>query len=111
VTKLLVFISQAPATEAHIKEELQNHANWLIAVLSFIPDNEETIAFIETFSVTEMLFEVARDTIRFGGDKVSQTTQNYCFLGHSKQGGIMSAGPFWSGQCVPWLPWFSGKMK
>jgi hypothetical protein len=76
VTKLLVFISQAPATEAHIKEELQNHANWLIAVLSFMPDNEETIAFIETFSVTEMLFEVARDTIRFGGDKVSQTTQN-----------------------------------
>jgi hypothetical protein len=76
ITKLLVFISQAPAANAHIKEELQNHANWLIAVLSFIPDNKETIAFIENFSVTELLFEVATDTTRFEGDKVSQTTRN-----------------------------------
>jgi hypothetical protein len=86
VTKLLVFISQAPATNTHIKEELQNHGRWLISALSFIPDDENTIAFIENFDVTELLFEVARDTMRFGGDEVSQTPRNLLLFWAFKAG-------------------------
>jgi hypothetical protein len=46
------------------------------AVCFAYPYNEATIAFIENFSVTELIFEVATDTTRFGGDKVSQTARN-----------------------------------
>ena len=74
--------------------------------------SKETIAFIENFSVTELLFEVATDTERGLEVTKSPKPRETCFfLGHSRQDGMMSAGPFWSEQCVPWLPSFSGKMK
>ena len=79
VTKLLVFISQTPATNPRIKKELQTHAIWLISVLSWIPDNEDTITFIETFGVTERLFEVAQATMMQESDEVSKTVRNLLF--------------------------------
>jgi hypothetical protein len=76
VTKVLVCLSQAPAADDRDEEELQNHAIWLISVLSWIPDDKDTIAFIETFSVTALLFEVAQDAMTRGSDEVSETARN-----------------------------------
>jgi hypothetical protein len=76
VTKLLVFVSRVPAADNYAKEELQKHAIWLISVLSCIPDNKDTISFIESFGVTELLFEVALDAMAQESDKVSTSARN-----------------------------------
>ena len=57
VTEILCVVSNTPACEIHDKEKLRNHALWLICTLSWIPDDEETVTFIEHFQFTETLFE------------------------------------------------------
>jgi hypothetical protein len=47
VTELLLATSQSPACDAHTKDELQKHAVWLAAVLSWLPDDAETIGFLK----------------------------------------------------------------
>jgi hypothetical protein len=61
VTRLLIVLSTAPSCDNFIQEKLRKHALWLISVLSWIPDNKEAIAFVETHQITEKLFEVARE--------------------------------------------------
>jgi hypothetical protein len=61
VTTILLAASNAPACSAHNQNELRKHALWLISVLSFVPDDIETVKFIETFSMTETLFNAALD--------------------------------------------------
>jgi len=64
VTGVLIFVSNAPACNKRTKDELREHALWLISVLSFVPDDIETIKFIENFQMTETLFEAALDAHR-----------------------------------------------
>ena len=59
VTAVLVLVSNAPACNERTQEELRGHALWLISVLSFIPDDKETVAFVENFQLTETLFDAA----------------------------------------------------
>ena len=61
VTKLLLAVSNAGACDKNTREKLQKHALWLISTLSFIPDDKESVAFIESFNMTETLFDVALD--------------------------------------------------
>jgi hypothetical protein len=61
VTAVLVFVSNAPACDEHAQEELRRHALWLISLLSFIPGDKETVAFVENFQLTDTLFEAAYD--------------------------------------------------
>ncbi|MVT00236.1 hypothetical protein [Devosia marina] len=61
VTKMLIAVSNATACNAHIQEKLRHHAAWLIAVLSWVPDDEDTVRFVESFRMTEALFEAAVD--------------------------------------------------
>jgi hypothetical protein len=86
VTKLLVFVSRAPAANDRVKQELQRHALWLIGVLSWIPDDKDTTAFVETFGVTELLFEVALDTMVQGDDEVSKAAGDILFSWAFKAG-------------------------
>jgi hypothetical protein len=86
VTKLLVFLSRAPAANDRVKQELPRHALWLIGVLSWIPNNKDTTAFVETFGVTELLFEVALDTIVQGDDEVSKAAGDILFSWAFKAG-------------------------
>jgi hypothetical protein len=60
VTKLLVFLSRAPAANDRVKQELPRHALWLIGVLSWIPNDKDTTAFVETFGVTDSIIWRAR---------------------------------------------------
>ncbi|MBU0723756.1 MAG: hypothetical protein KJ904_05160 [Alphaproteobacteria bacterium] len=64
VTSMLIVLSNAAACDAHRQQELRKHAAWLIAVLSWVPDDEEAVKFVEHFQMTETLFEAAVDAHR-----------------------------------------------
>nr|WP_164718660.1 DUF2254 family protein [Bradyrhizobium sp. LVM 105] len=72
ITKLLVGLSRAPAADDHTREELEKNAVWLMSTLSWIPNDKETINFVENFSVTELMFEMAIDAIDHGSVPVSK---------------------------------------
>ncbi|QOJ09662.1 hypothetical protein [Nitrosomonas sp. H1_AOB3] len=59
VTEILLAVSNAPACDHHSQEELRKHARWLIATLTWIPDDKDTVTFVENFQMTETLFEAA----------------------------------------------------
>jgi hypothetical protein len=61
VVTILLAVSNAPACSDHNREELRKHALFLISVLSFVPDDIETVKFVETFDMTETLFKAAVD--------------------------------------------------
>lgn len=61
VTTVLLAASNAKVCDKHTQENLIRHALWLISVLSFIPDDIDTVKFVEAFRVTETLFEAAVD--------------------------------------------------
>jgi hypothetical protein len=61
VTSVLLAVSNAPACSVHARDELRRHARWLISVLSSVPDDRETIRFVESFRMTDILFEAATD--------------------------------------------------
>lgn len=61
VTGVLIFVSNAPACVQHNQDKLRKHALRLISVLSFVPGDKDTVTFIETFRMTETLFEAALD--------------------------------------------------
>jgi hypothetical protein len=66
VTTMLIAVSNAAACDERRQQELRKHAAWLIAVLSWVPDDEETVKFVENFRMTETLFEAAVDAHRRG---------------------------------------------
>jgi hypothetical protein len=61
VTSILLAVSNAPACDGRTRTELRKHALCLISVLSFVPEDIETVKFIETFRMTETLFDAALD--------------------------------------------------
>ena len=42
VTQILLAVSNAPACDDHSRKELRKHARWLIATLTWIPDDKES---------------------------------------------------------------------
>jgi len=64
VTELLLATSQSPACDAHTRDELQKHAVWLAAVLSWLPDDADTIGFLEAFPLAETMFEITIEARR-----------------------------------------------
>ena len=61
ITEILLAASNAPACNDHDRQELRRHALWLISTLTWIPDDKDTVTFIENFQMTETLFEAAID--------------------------------------------------
>ncbi len=61
VSELLNALSNAPACPQYLKEELRKHAIWLVSTLSWLPDDNDSVNFAETYSLTENLFEAASD--------------------------------------------------
>jgi hypothetical protein len=64
VTTVLIFVSTLSLCTAHTRDKLRRHAPWLLSTFSFVPDDHETIRFVESFRMTEMLFEAAFDAYR-----------------------------------------------
>jgi hypothetical protein len=61
VSQLLNALSNAPACPQYLKDDLRRHAIWLVSTLSWLPDDNESVNFAETYSLTENLFEAAFD--------------------------------------------------
>lgn len=72
VTEILLAVSNASACDQHNQEELQKHARWLIATLTCIPDDKESVTFVENFQMTEMLFEAAMGARNRGCDEIAR---------------------------------------
>ena len=72
VTEILLAISNAPACDHHSQEELRKHARWLIATLTWIPDDKDTVTFVENFQMTETLFEAAVNARNRGCDEIAR---------------------------------------
>ena len=86
VTKLLLALSNVPACDPHTQEELRKHARWLIATLTWIPDDKESVTFAENFQLTEALFEAAMDARNRGCNEVSKEIIQYLLLWTFKGG-------------------------
>jgi len=76
VTKLLTAISQAPACDRHTKEQIIRHASWLISVLSWIPNDSDSVSFVENFQMTETLFEAALDAYDLNCDELFENARD-----------------------------------
>ncbi|MBE7446655.1 MAG: hypothetical protein HS132_16065 [Planctomycetia bacterium] len=61
VTKMLLALSNAQVCDDHIRDELWKDALWLIYVIDWIPGDEETVKFIESYQPVTVLFEAAMD--------------------------------------------------
>ena len=72
VTEILQAVSNSPACDHHRQRELRNHARWLIATLASIPDDKETVTFVENFRVTEELFDAAVAARNFGCEEIAR---------------------------------------
>jgi|TARA_R100000049_G_scaffold4346_1_gene9876 hypothetical protein len=64
ISEILNALSNAPACTQHLKENLREHAIWLVSTLSWLPDDGNSVTFIENYSLTENLFEAASEGYR-----------------------------------------------
>lgn len=58
VTEILALASRAPATSDSDRDELVRNATWLVSVLDWLPDDMDSVAFVENFDVVDQLFEL-----------------------------------------------------
>lgn len=72
VTKVLLAVSKAEVCDDYTRDKLQKHARSLIATLTWIPDDEDTVTFIENFEMTETLFEAAIYAHNRGCDEIAK---------------------------------------
>lgn len=68
ITKLLLAVSCSDICNDHHRANLRRSAHWLIYVFSWIPDDEETIIYIETYRIADNIFESAVDAYKRGCD-------------------------------------------
>lgn len=68
ITKLLLAVSCSDVCDDHHRDNLRKSARWLIYVLSWIPDDEETIKYIEKYRLADNIFESAVDAHQRGCD-------------------------------------------
>lgn len=68
ITKLLLAVSCSDVCDDHHRDNLRKSARRLIYVLSWIPDNEETVKYIETYQIADDIFKSAVDAHRHGCD-------------------------------------------
>ena len=101
VTDILLALSNARPCDRHSQEELRKHARWLIATLTWIPDDKESVTFVKNFQLTEALFEAAMDARNRGCDEVSKEIGQY-LLSWTLKGGryITGLGVLERGLCA-----------
>lgn len=61
MTEILLALSNADVCDDHSRDELRKDALWLIYVIDWIPGDEETVKYVETYQITTVLFESAMD--------------------------------------------------
>ena len=91
VTEILLAVSNAPACDHHNQDELRKHARRLIATLTWIPDDKDTVTFVENFRMTETLFESAVDARTRGCDEIAKEIGE-SLLSWTFKGGMYQTG-------------------
>ena len=71
ITEILLAVSNAPACDVPTQQEIRKHARMLIATFTWIPDDQETVTFVENFRMTETLYKVAMDARDRGCDEIA----------------------------------------
>lgn len=66
ITKLFLAISCSDVCSDHHRDNLRKSAIWLINVLSWIPDDKETIKYIENYRIADNIFDSAVDAHKRG---------------------------------------------
>lgn len=87
-------LADAPACPERLQDRLKRHADWLIDTLSWIPEDKNSVTFVENFALTECLFEVALESLRRGDDDL-HTKSSRLLLGGDVVG-MKPGGRFWS---------------
>ncbi len=75
-TTILLAVSNTDACSDHNKQKLRDHAKWLIAVLDWVPVDQESIKFVERFRLTETLFKSAIDARNRDCDSIADFIAN-----------------------------------
>ena len=86
VTSVLLAVSNAPACTDHARDQLRHNALWLISALSFVPDDEETVSFVENFQMTDTLFEAAVEARNRGCEEIAERVADLLFSWTFKAG-------------------------
>lgn len=60
VAEMLMALSHAPVCEHYLQEKLWTHARRMLGVLTFIPDDQDTIRFAEAYQLTDSLYGSVR---------------------------------------------------
>ena len=92
VTEILLAVSNANACEHHSKKQLREHARQLIAVLASIPDDSETVKFVENFQLAERLFEAAMDARNHGCEDIAKEIAKHLLSWAFKCGKYINRG-------------------
>ena len=91
VTEVLLAVSKAAVCDDYTRDKLRKHARRLIATLTWIPDDKETVTFIEQFQMTETLFEAAIDAHNRGcyeiANEIGKILLSWTFKGGRYQTG------------------------
>ena len=64
IFQVLLDLSWAPACDQHDRDKLRRSASRLISTWSWIPDDRQTVAYVECHSLADMLFSAALDAHR-----------------------------------------------
>jgi hypothetical protein len=91
ISEILAAVSHAPACPEHLQDELSRHAIWLMDSISWLPDDRDAVTFIETFALTESLFEAAWRSHRQGSSELYETCKAR-LLEWAKKGGKHETG-------------------
>jgi hypothetical protein len=68
IFKILLALSTASASDRHLTEELRENALDLAATLTWIPHDSDTVRYVETYQITEILFGLALDAREYGDE-------------------------------------------
>ncbi len=72
VTQILAALSTAPGCNDHNQENLEKDATWLLCVLSWLPDDKDSVARLAHYQIHERLFECAMQLHNLGCLKVAK---------------------------------------
>jgi hypothetical protein len=86
VSEILMTASSADCCSDHYRDEIRNNAAWLISVLDWIPDDIETVQYVENFQFTETLFEFAQQAYLRECTKIYDKVKDILFKWSIKAG-------------------------
>lgn len=88
LTTILLAASNAPACSDHTRDELRRHARWLVAVLSWVPEDEKSVRFVENYELTEKLFTATIDARTRGCSDIADDIEGMLLSWAFKAGAI-----------------------